>query len=31
MEKDLNRTADNAWSLLWTLQVSETVNKVDTD
>jgi hypothetical protein len=31
MEKDLNRTADNAWSLLWTLQVSEAVNKVDTD
>jgi hypothetical protein len=28
---DLYKTADNAWSLLWTLQVSETVNKVDTD
>ncbi len=31
MAGDLNKTADNAWNLLWTLQVSETVNKVDND
>jgi hypothetical protein len=29
MGDELYRTADNAWSLLWTLQVSETANKVD--
>jgi alpha-glucosidase len=31
MAADLARTADNSWSLLWTLQVSEAVNKVETD
>jgi len=29
MAGDLSRTSDNAWSLLWTLQVSESAKKVD--
>jgi alpha-glucosidase len=31
MEKDLARTADNSWSLLWTLRVSEVTDKVEAD
>jgi len=31
MAADLARTADNSWSLLWTLRVSEAVTKVETD
>jgi len=31
MARDLGRTVDNAWSLLWTLHVSEAANKVDAD
>jgi alpha-glucosidase len=31
MAGDLSRTADNSWSLLWTLRVSEAVDKVEAD
>jgi len=31
MEGELNRTSDNAWSLLWSLQVSAASNKVEDD
>jgi alpha-glucosidase len=31
MANDLAKTTDNSWSLLWTLRVSETVNKVEAD
>ncbi len=31
MAGDLARTADNSWSLLWTLRVSETAEKVEAD
>ena len=31
MASDLGRTADNSWSLLWTLGVSEAANKVEAD
>jgi alpha-glucosidase len=31
MARDLGKTVDNAWSLLWTLRVSETADKVEAD